>query len=755
MSTWRSDLLHAARKAICWDGALDVVTNEAHGRTLTAFLHAFGHDPECSIFAEARTPDRSLHQNARPADVLIIHPRVGVLFVEVKGWTLETITHVNAGTVHRWVNGQDEAKDPWMQAANACSQLQAAVRKVHVQRGLSSTLEPYFDCMVAFANVSKTAWETRGFAGTHHPEEILFGEDLSSPEKLRAKLLARMKIKAGRRLPSSPDALGCVREALGSSEIFKKHNRHAPISPSTLGALIDAAELGGKRFSPEQRDLAEREFDGRSQIIRGVAGSGKSAVLVKNLANMLDRKLHGTQQRLGEENPVERVLVVCFNQTLVPLLRQMLEAACRELMHTSLPVFVDVFHVASLEYDMCRRSGGLLKYLSYTTWPGEEKGREIAANYCRQIDAFADDQRASFNKLQYSTIYVDEGQDLFSEEYELLMRLLRGDKETDRKNIVVFYDDAQNLYGRPRPTWSDLGIQVIGRASVMKTCYRNPKQIMEFAFNLLLGAAAEMRVSTREFADAKFLKDNGLVEELPDRWLVHFAARADGEVPPVKLFATRLKEVKWLAAHLKWLIEEQGVQAEEILLVAQRPSEFEWYLEQEIRHYFPQMARLNKPYGKNRTEKERLIFQNGTLTLTSVQSAKGYDCPVVVLIGVDLFGLDVESRAAFYVAATRAKMRLFVSGLHKTNSLAAEAEALSALLRTQPVAVREEVEVVFKPAFRKGECVRDRRSRTGIVVVDSQRKPLPSQKGEYQTVRVDFGGVIEEVVWPLAQLDRL
>ncbi len=114
MSSWEATLKHAARKSVCWDGALDTVTNEAHGRTLAAFLQAFEQDAGCSILAEARTPDRASHQNARPADILVVHPNLGVLFVEVKGWPLHTITHINAGTVHRWVNGRDEARDPWI-----------------------------------------------------------------------------------------------------------------------------------------------------------------------------------------------------------------------------------------------------------------------------------------------------------------------------------------------------------------------------------------------------------------------------------------------------------------------------------------------------------------------------------------------------------------------------------------------------------------------------------------------------------------
>jgi superfamily I DNA/RNA helicase len=59
------------------------------------------------------------------------------------------------------------------------------------------------------------------------------------------------------------------------------------------------------------------------------------------------------------------------------------------------------------------------------------------------------------------------------------------------------------------------------------------------------------------------------------------------------------------------------------------------------------------------------------MTFCTVHSAKGYDAPVVIILGADLFGNDTESRAAFYVAATRAKIGLYVFGVKNDNRTAA------------------------------------------------------------------------------------
>jgi hypothetical protein len=107
---------------------------------------------------------------------------------------------------------------------------------------------------------------------------------------------------------------------------------------------------------------------------------------------------------------------------------------------------------------------------------------------------------------------------LTEKEFQLLLSLIRPHPETGDKSIVIFYDDAENLYARPRPTWSQIGINVVGggRSRVMKECFRNSREIVEFAFNVLLGsrAPAEEKVQAREYADVTYLKENGLVEEL-------------------------------------------------------------------------------------------------------------------------------------------------------------------------------------------------------------------------------------------------
>jgi hypothetical protein len=196
-----------------------------------------------------------------------------------------------------------------------------------------------------------------------------------------------------------------------------------------------------------------------------------------------------------------------------------------------------------------------------------------------------------------------------------------------------------------------------------------------------------------------------------------------------------------------------------------------------------------KPYGESSNpDKDRYIFEDGCLTLATVEAAKGYDSPVVFLMGVDLFGDNVEARARFYVGATRAKMHLFVSGIRSKGGFAEETEAVSKLLATRepsfeaspptsiqkkntastmsnridavgcgskrpeqaklairPVPVTQSVLQAFTPLFRRGDTVQHSRYGVGRVVQDGARKYLSSQDRWTEDVRVQFGGTIKKL----------
>lgn len=682
MDRWKADLIAAARDAVIAFESVECVANEAHARAVIAALRAYSKESIGYIYTEPRTPDRPATQNARPTDVLILHPAVGAFFLEVKGWPIHEIASIEAGKITRNARGYSEVVDPWQQAQLAAGQLKTATIRIAQSRGNAREV-PYFDWVVVLPNIQKADWEKRQFHLCLNQKEVLLSDDLINPAAFRAKIEQILFLKRRQKSQFSKEAINNVREALGSSIVINYRKRQASAQTyDKLGWQIDAYENKDKRLSKEQMELIDADFSGHPQIVRGVAGSGKSIVLIKNLVHMLDRQ--SSQLNLDPARNQRRYAVVCYNRSLVPFLRRRFEECYRELHYCDPPKNVDIYHLNGLQAELTNSSfskrKGPLSYQRYSDYP-EPKPALIASAYSAQLDTLAKQEPQRFDALLYDAIYVDEGQDLYNEEYLFLMRLLRVDPQTGLKNIVIFYDDAQNLYGRPRPNWSKLGIDVAGRRTrVMQTCFRNTREIVEFAFNVLLGVKSEVRATTRQFADVKYLEDKELVQELPDRWRVHFADRTLDSPPEVRLFPSRDAEVQWLVDTISHLAQKEEVRPEDILIVFRTDFDFK-RLAEKIHCRCPELNTFIRPYGKaSNPDKDRYIFEECALTLGTVESVKGYDAPIVFLVGADFMQNDKTGRACFYVAATRAKMRLYVSGRNVRGSLAEEALAVRDLL---------------------------------------------------------------------------
>jgi len=259
---------------------------------------------------------------------------------------------------------------------------------------------------------------------------------------------------------------------------------------------------------------------------------------------------------------------------------------------------------------------------------------------------------------------------------------LKPDPKTGEKNLIIFYDDAQNLYGRQRPNWKQIGIDVQrgDRAKVMKECFRNTREIVDVAFNVLLGseATAEDKVNMKSYADVAYLRQANLIEEVGGFYKVGFAERR-GDYPKLSVFASRIDEMQWIADEVKRLVCDEHVRPEDILVLFGYADKFE-RLPQMIRQRvgIEYVADFVQPFGESQ-DRDSYIFRPQCMTLSTVHGAKGYDSYVTFLAGVDLFRSDEAGRASLYVGATRSKLLLNVSGL--SSPLMSEMERVIARAR--------------------------------------------------------------------------
>ena len=340
-----------------------------------------------------------------------------------------------------------------------------------------------------------------------------------------------------------------------------------------------------------------------------------------------------------------RVLAICFNRTLVPFLRKKIGIAYRQRTGETMPEgYLHVHYFNDLMWQMAR--SGLWRYQPVSEGDNDQRARQ----YLNDFKHARLEQPDVVEQCLYDAIYVDEGQDFSEEEFRLLQALCRCSGRAEA-NLYVFYDDAQNLYARARPNWQSLGLNVRGgRAHVMSECFRNTRQIIEPAFNVLYGTCASgtADIPTRNFGDLSTLEQKQLIAQKDGLWHVSFARR-EGHAPRISTANNLKREERELIARLEWLLVDQQVRAEDVLVLTMR-NERAQRLAQAIERADLPIARVHL----TTQEKDRLLGERKQLTVSTVASAKGYDRYCVLLASVGEFSSDVTGRASFYVGCTRA-----------------------------------------------------------------------------------------------------
>lgn len=168
----------------------------------------------------------------------------------------------------------------------------------------------------------------------------------------------------------------------------------------------------------------------------------------------------------------------------------------------------------------------------------QQRDVETAMYECRKI--------IESKKLtgQYTSIIVDEGQDLSPSAFRLLRALAGDEHEND---IFIVGDSHQRIY-RNKAVLSKCGINVRGRSSYLRINYRTTEEIRKFAFGLLNGVS---------FDDLDEDYDNGKGCQS----LTH------GDKPEIKQFATPEEELDYIVNKIKEL-EASGVEKKNICIVA-------------------------------------------------------------------------------------------------------------------------------------------------------------------------------------------
>jgi hypothetical protein len=550
---------------------------------------------------------RSLHP-----DFLILHPRRGLLVVEVKDWKADTIRSMDRFSVSLLIEGrQKQTANPLEQA----KQYAYGVKDV-LERDPALLSEPgtAYQGRLAFpwgygvvlTNISRATFVQAGLENVIPPERVICQDEMVETVEREAfqKRLWGMFGMTFRCLLTVPQ-IDRVRWHL-FPEIRVNQGTFdlpAPTEPATavVPDLVRVMDL-------QQEQLARSMGEGH-RVIHGVAGSGKTMILGYR-AQYLARAL------------AKPILVLCFNAALAARLEHMIkERGLREAVdvrtfHSWCMRQLDQYHVAKPEGD------------------GRERWDAIVQAVIRGVD------RGQIPRAQYGAVLIDEGHDFEPEWLKLVAQMV--DPETN--SLLVLYDDAQSINRfRPRLRFSfaEVGIQARGRTTILKINYRNTAEVM----------AAACRFA-REVLSAKEADEDGIPLLMPE------TAGRHGEVPTLSRLATAEGELDYIIEEARRL-HDGGYAWKDmsVLFREKRQGEF-------IARRLAQAQVPASLFGRG-AENHKFRPGEDTVKLMTFHSSKGLEFPVVFIPFLEALPYmkdDIAGEAKLlYVAMTRAMERLVLT----------------------------------------------------------------------------------------------
>ncbi len=569
-------------------------------------------DPDYLVWYDVPIGPKRLHP-----DFVVLHPRRGLLILEVKDWQLKTIVQADKNSFELLIDGQPKTvANPAEQARQYAHQvvntLERDAQLVQTSGNYQGKLMFAWSYGVVLSNITRAQFEQAQLGLVLEPKQVICKDEMHesvTEEDLQSRLWDMFAYVIGTELTATqvdrvrwilfPQVRVPTAQAPPQS-LFDE----PPAESFEWPALMRAMDV-------RQEQLARGLGDGH-RVIHGVAGSGKTMVLLYR-AEQLARAL--TPQ-------AKPILVLCYNEPLAVKLASVLAAK-------GLGQQVQTVHF----HKWCRQQ--LVKFkqaLPPEHLSLDEKMVQMVQNV---IDAVAQGQIPTG---QYQALLLDEGHDFAPEWLQLVSQMV----DPATQSLLLLYDGAQSIYPRYRKaafSFKSVGIEAQGRSTVLKINYRNTRQILHTA--RLIASGLLTQVEQQDIDGVPLIDPVSCGRDGPEPLIV--------ELPNVPAEARHI--AVWLkAAH------QQGHAWRDMAVIAP----YRWMLQecaQALQHAeLPHQVRDGT--GTFRPEID-------SIKLLTMHASKGLEFAVVALMGVGqmpgAYKNEHEEARLFYVGATRAMQQLTIT----------------------------------------------------------------------------------------------
>ena len=541
-------------------------------------------------------------------DFVVLHPRRGLLILEVKDWRLDTIRQANkqtwdivpAGIPKTVISPIEQARHYAHQVVDALARDR---RLVHGEGRDEGSLSFPWSYGVVFTHITRKQFETAELHFAVEGHRVVCSDEMTEAteaEDFQSRLWGMFPTM--------------MRGVLSLPQIDRVRWILFPeVRVGTQIGLFASGEVEADRVPDmmrvmdlQQEQLARSLGDGH-RVIHGVAGSGKTMILCYRAEYLA--------KAASSDKPI---LMLCFSEPLaLKLAATMAAKGLAEKVH------VRHFH------RWCRRQ--LVAYGQPIPPQGPAMFDQMVDGVVRAVD------RKQIPSGQYMAILVDEGHDFRPRWLKLVTQMV----DPSTNCLLLLYDEAQSIFERGRTkqfSFKSVGIQAQGRTSVLRINYRNTKQILQTASSIAVG------LLTSEDMD-----DDGIPLLQP------VSCGRDGH-EPIVIRLPSLREEATKIAELLASAHQEGHAWGDMAVICRRYSDMERCATTLRQRRLPHQVRKGSGSFDPAAD---------TIKVLTMHASKGLEFPVVALSGVGRMpeqGQDEADEARlFYVAATRASQTLFIA----------------------------------------------------------------------------------------------
>lgn len=435
---------------------------------------------------------------------------------------------------------------------------------------------------------------------------------------------------------------------------------------NSLGAIIQKRNTYISNYDEKQFNMVLGVVQ-KHQRIRGLAGSGKTILMLKKLAYL---------------HYLDRQAKLCFVFFTTSLRSNMVKLFCdfyKEYEQYRNPDFnnIKIFHSwgsrerRGFYSDLCEITNKeYLNFKEAKNYDSNNTPFEVVSK--KLLDELNDD--LSYTGT-YDYVFIDEAQDFGINFFHLVLKSLK-----PNGHMIYAYDELQSLReeisipSKDKIFENKLDCEDIN----LSISYRAPLEILTTAHAIGMGIYRKTEGDENpivNFVDENTLIDMGyenLTIEFKENHMVDLKRKSefksDVEVDEPKLFSSSTSQYTELVKDIMDLIENQDVVPEDIMIIdldnmklTLNHEEFSYYFEKELNE-----RRLNNNYHirlvSSRTPSMKKI--PNAINYTSVFRAKGNEANLVFVINCNRITLNrnVTYRNEIFTAMTRAKVKVWLYG---------------------------------------------------------------------------------------------